>query len=67
MKKYDIVWLVAWALFWLSLVATFLVDYLGIIETGNLGFVETFWISWILWTMGLGLILALLSRVIVKD
>jgi hypothetical protein len=67
MKKYDKVWLVAWALFWLSLVVTFLVDYLGFIEVNNLGFVETIWISWILWTVGLGLTLAILTRVIIKE
>jgi len=67
MKKSDRVWLVAWALFWLSLVVTFLVDYLGIVETSNLGFVETIWISWMLWTVGLGLILAILTRFIVRE
>ena len=67
MKKYDKVWLVGWVLFWASLIVTFLVDYLGIIETSNLGFVETIWISWIMWTVGLGLVLAVLSRIIPKD
>jgi len=67
MKKSDKVWLGAWALFWLSLVVTFLADYLGIVETSNLGFVETIWISWILWTVGLGLTLAILTRFIVKE
>ena len=67
MKKSDIVWLVVWMLFWLSLVVTFLVDYLGIIEVNNLGFVEEIWISWILWTVGLGLTLAILMRFIVKE
>jgi len=67
MKKSDKVWLGAWALFWLSLLVTFLVDTLGIVETSNLGFVETIWISWILWTVGLGLTLAILTRFIVKE
>jgi hypothetical protein len=67
MKKSDIVWLVTWILFWLSLVVTFLIDYLGIIEVNNLGFVEEIWISWILWTVGLGLTLAILMRFIVKE
>jgi len=67
MKKSDKVWLVAWALFWLSLVVTFLVDYLGIVETRNLGYVEALWISWMLWTVGLGLSLAILTRLIVKE
>jgi cytochrome c oxidase subunit IV len=67
MRKSDKVWLVVWALFWLSLVVTFLVDYLGIGETSNLGYVETIWISWILLTVGLGLTLAILTRFILKE
>jgi len=67
MKKTDKVWLVGMALFWLSFAATFLIDYLGIVETNNLGFVEALWISWILWTVGLGLIVAILTRFIVKE
>jgi len=67
MKKPDKVWIAAWALFWLSLIVTFLVDYLGIIETSNLGFVETIWISWLLWTAGLGLTLVILICFIVKE
>jgi len=67
MKKSDKVWLVAWALFWSSLIVAFLVDYLGLVETSNLGFVETIWISWMLWTVGLGLTLAILTRFIVKE
>jgi len=67
MKKSDKVWLVAWALFWSSLIVTFLVDYLGLVETSNLGFVEAIWISWMLWTVGLGLTLATLTRFIMKD
>jgi len=67
MKKSVKVWLVAWALFWLSFVVTFLADTLGIFETSNLGFVEAIWISWILWTVGLGLTLAILTRLIVKE
>jgi len=67
MKKSDKVWLVAWALFWSSLIVTFLVDYFGLVETSNLGFVEAIWISWMLWTVGLGLTLATLTRFIMKD
>jgi len=60
MQRSVKVWLVGWALFWLSLVITFLIDYLGIVEASNFGFVETIWISWILWTVGLGLTLSIL-------
>jgi len=67
MKKSVKVWLVGWALFWLSFVVTFLADYLGIVEVSNLGFVEAIWISWIMWTVGLGLTLAILIRFIVKE
>jgi hypothetical protein len=67
MKKFDKVWIVVWALFWLSLVVTFFADTLGIFETSNLGFMETIWISWIMLTVGFGVALAILTRVIVKD
>jgi hypothetical protein len=67
MKKCVKIWLVAWTLFWLSLVVTFLVDTLGIVEASNLGYVEAVWISWMLWTAGLGLTLATLIRFIVKE
>jgi len=67
MKKSVKVWLVGWALFWLSFIVTFFVDYLGVVEVSNLGFVEAIWISWILWTVGLGLTLAILTRFIVKE
>jgi len=67
MKKSDKVWLVGMALFGLSFVVAFLVDYLGIVEASNLGFVEALWISWILWTVGLGLAIAILTRFIVKE
>ena len=67
MKKSSKVWLVGWALFWLSFVVAFLVDYFGIVEANNLGFFEAIWISWILWTVGLGLTLAILTRLIVKE
>ena len=67
MKKSDKIWLVGMALFWLSFVVTFLVDILGIVETSNLGFFEVLWISWILWTVVLGLTLALVTRFIVKE
>lgn len=67
MKKTDKIWVVAMVLFWSSFVATFLIDYLGIIETSNLGFVETLWISWVMWTMILGLAVAVLTRFIIKE
>ena len=67
MKKTDKIWVVAMVLFWSSFVTTFLIDYLGIIETSNLGFVETLWISWVMWTMILGLAVAVLTRFIIKD
>jgi cytochrome c oxidase subunit IV len=67
MKKPVKIWLVAWTLFWLSLVVTFLVDFLGIVETSNLGYVEEVWISWMLWTAGLGLTLAALTRFTTKE
>jgi len=67
MKKSDKVWLVGMVLFWSSLLVTFLVDVSGIVEANNLGFFEVIWISWILWTVGLGLTLAILTRFIVKE
>ena len=67
MKKSDKVWLVGMALFWLSFIVTFLVDYLGVIEVSDLGFVEALWISWMLWTVVLGLTLAIVTRFIVKE
>jgi len=67
MKRSDKVWLVGMVLFWFSFAITFFVDYLGIIETSNLGFVETIWISWITWTVGLGLTIAILTRVTAKE
>jgi len=66
MNKTVKVWLIAWALLWLSFTVTFLVDYLGIIETSNLGYVETIWISWMMWTVVLGFALAILTRLFVK-
>ena len=67
MKKSDKVWIVAWALFWLSFVVAFVVDVSGIVEASNSGFFEDIWISWILWTVGLGFTLAILTRFIVKE
>jgi hypothetical protein len=67
MKKSDRLWLAGFALFWLSFVIAFLVDYLGIVEANDLGFFETIWISWIMWTVVLGLTLAILTRFIVKE
>ncbi len=67
MKKSDKVWLVGMVLFWSSLLVTFLVDVSGIVEANNLGFFEVIWISWILWTVGLGLTLAIVTRFIVKE
>ena len=66
MEKSVKVWLVAWALLWLTLAVTFLVDYLGMIVTSNLGYVEEIWILWMMWTVVLGLSLAILTRFIVK-
>ena len=67
MKKSAKVWLVGLALFWLSFVIIFFVDILGVFEANNLGFFETIWISWILWTVGLGFTLAILIGFIVKE
>ena len=67
MKKIDKVWIFAAVLFLLSFAVTFLVDYLGIIETGNLGYVEELWISWMLFTAGIGLTLVILTCFIVKE
>jgi hypothetical protein len=67
MNKPEKVWLVGMALFWSSLIVTFLLDYFGIVETSNLGYVETLWISWIMWTVGLGLAVAILTRFIAKE
>jgi choline-glycine betaine transporter len=67
MKNPEKVWIGATVLFLLSFVVTFLVDYLGIIETGNLGYVEELWISWMLFTAGIGLTLVILTRFIVKE
>jgi len=67
MRKLDAIWLIAFLLLWFTLLVTFLVDYLGIIETGNIGFVETIWISWMLWTVGLGLILVVVTRFVEKE
>ena len=66
MNKTVKVWLVAWVLLWLSFTITFLVDYLGIIETSNLGYIEEIWISWMMWTVVLGFALAILTRSFVK-
>jgi hypothetical protein len=67
MKKPVKVWLFAWTLFWLSFVVTFLVDTLGIFEANNSGFFEAIWISWILWTVGLGFTLAILTHFTAKE
>jgi hypothetical protein len=67
MKKQIKVWLVAMVLFWSSLVLTFAVDLLGLVETSNLGFVEDIWITWILWTVGLGFALAVITRFVVEE
>jgi uncharacterized PurR-regulated membrane protein YhhQ (DUF165 family) len=66
MKKAEKVWVVGTVLFWASFVATFLVDYLGVIETSNMGFVETVWISWIMWTLVLGFAVAILTRFVAE-
>lgn len=67
MRKSDKIWLAGMTLFAVSFFATLLIDVLGLIETSNLGFVETIWISWIMWTVCLGLTLAVLTRFIVKE
>jgi len=67
MKKSVIIWLGGFALFWLSLLVAFLVDYLGIVETSNLGFVETVWITWMLWTVVLGFATSILIRFVAKE
>jgi len=67
MKKSDRIWLVALALFWLSFIVAFLIDYSGVLEASNLGYFEALWISWIVWTVGLGLTLAILTRSTVKE
>jgi hypothetical protein len=67
MKKSDKVWIVAFMLFWLSFIVTFLVDYLGIIETSNIGYMETIWISWLVWTAGLGLALVIITSFVIKE
>lgn len=67
MKKTDKIWMVAMVLFWASLIATFLIDHFGIIETNNPGFVETLWISWMMWTMILGLAVAVLTHFIIRE
>jgi hypothetical protein len=67
MKKQIKVWLVAMVLFWSSLAFTFAIDALGLVETGNLGFVEDIWITWILWTVGLGFALAVITRFVVEE
>jgi len=66
-KRSDKIWLAAMSLFWISFALTFLIDYLGIVETSNLGFVETIWLAWILWTVGLGFTLAIVTRFVVKE
>ncbi len=67
MRKSDKVWIVAFMLFWLSFIVTFLVDYLGIIETSNIGYVETIWISWLVWTAGLGIALVIIASFVIKE
>ncbi len=67
MKNSVKVWLGVMVPFGLSFFATLLIDYLGLIETENLGFVETLWISWIWLTVGLGIVLAILTRFAVKE
>jgi hypothetical protein len=67
MRKSDKIWLAGMTLFAVSFFATLLIDLLGLVETSNLGFVETIWISWIMWTVFLGAVLAVLTRLIVKE
>ena len=67
MRKFDAIWLASWILLWLTLLIAFLIDYMGIVETTNLGFVETIWITWMLWTVVLGFGLAIVTRFVVKE
>ncbi len=67
MKTIDKVWLVVFALFWASLIATFLIDYSGLIETSNFGYVEDLWISWIGVSVALGVVSSILTRFLAKD
>jgi hypothetical protein len=67
MKKSNKIWLAGMTLFAVSFFVTLLIDLLGLIETSNLGFVETIWLSWIMWTVFLGAVLAVLTRLIVKE
>lgn len=67
MNKPVKVWLAVFAIFWFSLIVTFLIDFMGLIETSNLGFVAELWISWIALSVLLGLALSILMRYIVKD
>jgi hypothetical protein len=67
MKKPDIVWLVGMTLFWVSFAIAFFIDYLGVFESNNSVFFETLWLSWILWTVGLGIIVAILTSFTAKE
>ena len=67
MRKFDAIWLASWILLWLTLLIAFLIDYMGIVETTNLGFVETIWITWMLWTVILGFALAIVTRLVLKE
>ena len=66
MNKSEKVWVVIWSFFWVSLIFTYLVDTLGLVETNNLGFVEEIWISWIMWSVGIGITLNIILRFIKK-
>ena len=59
MDKAVKIWIVAFALFWLSLAFTLIADVVGLFETSNIGFTETIWISWIVWSIGLGIALTI--------
>jgi len=67
MKTSVKVWIIAMILFWSTFVATFLVDYLGLIETTNMGYVETVWISWMLSTLVLGIATAIAISYVSKE
>ncbi len=67
MKTIDKVWLAVFALFWASLIITFLIDHLGLIETSNVGYVEDLWISWIGVSVLLGIAASILTRFLAKE
>ncbi len=67
MNKITKVWVVVYAVFWATLFATYLIDTSGVAESSNIGFFEGLWISWIAFTVGLGVILVILIRLVAKN